>query len=301
MPGARVVHRAPTAPPRRAPLVLLLLFPVACTPHSGPEFRLGGSDVDTGIPDGEHDPLSWLHDYWTPSAEACPLPEDFDGKMTVGDFYDDPCLDALAADLKLDVESFSSQPGGERAWLRLFHAAFYLRMRDTGTVASLLDLDDEQRYAIRGPFIAQVQAIAETQDEDELRPILYDMVMSTIQRTVYNPENKHAATIDIETRTLKWDLGGTTPDGGASTLAHEAAHAWLNIGHIPCPEGTICGSTGEHDYSGKRSCDADWAGAYGFQIAVYRLFYDGEQVVDPGGNSSMLDNIEWAACFIVED
>ncbi len=245
------------------------LLALGCAAPDGPEFGPVGEDVKDDIPWPSDDPIDWLHDYWTPTAEACELSDPFEGSRH-SPYYRDPCKDALATDLKIDIESMSSQMGGAWTWEDVVSSAFYLLGRDIGTVAGLRELQDEtDLYVIREPFIEQMERVAEAMGETQLRPVLYNLVMSTIQRTIYDPHLDGMAAYRFEERILIWDYTPCSPTG-ALVLVHEATHGWQGIGHVTCPEGTVYNGV---DYSGLNACDADWDGAWGFTAAAARLHH----------------------------
>ena len=156
----------------------------------------------------------------------------------------------------------------------MVRGAFYLLGRDLGTVAELDELSDEvDLWAIRETFITEVQAVAQEQGYDEVRPALYNLVMSTILRTLYSHElhEDAAASFTRSSRTLRVRLPGD-PVATATLLVHEAAHGWLDTAHVECPDGyTVQGD----DVGGLRACDQDWSGAYGLACAAARLMYNG--------------------------
>jgi hypothetical protein len=283
--------------------VLLALAAMAgqgCTPTPPPGFRPSNdTEQDTGGWDGSYDPLSWLHDHWAATAEVCQPPAPFTSPGTWEPFYEDECQDALMADLKLDLESFTETTQGPRAMEALVEGAFYLLGRDLGGLGDLQDLEDEtDRWAIRDPFIEQALLVADVLDVTEVRRVLYNLVMSTILETRYAPDIDYSATFTLSSRTLRYRGQNGTGASHACLLVHEATHGWQDIGHVECPENHIVDGT---DYSGQKLCDPDWAGAFGFEAAAARLMVLGAQEEDPGYTEEPLGEMEHSAAMILED
>lgn len=90
----------------------------------------GRDSADSG--GGGHDPVAWLHDYWTPTAAICQPPDPFESPYTSDGYRDEACQDALIADLKVDLETFDNHPNGGTALEALVMGAFYLLGRDLG-------------------------------------------------------------------------------------------------------------------------------------------------------------------------
>ena len=252
---------------------------------------------DTGW-DGSYDPIFWLRDYWNATYDACEPPEPFEYSF---DEYDvsDRCKDALAADLKVDLVSFSSGPGSQGTLFNLLGDAYYLLGRDQGTVDELEALDAAQDlHYVREPFIEQVKLVAAELGDSESRQAVYNLVMSTILITESGSSSESSAEFIFDTRTLRWNGGGTGWAGGALTLVHEGAHGWQNRRHTRCPEGhTVDGI----NYSGEWVCDEDWAGAWGFHAASARLMKQAALVEEPEHVESIQETLERSAAFILED
>jgi hypothetical protein len=281
-------------------LLLAVWSITACTPSGPPGFGQG-TDYDTGYYLGEHDPTRWLQDYWTETAQACPpIPYEEFG-IESSPLYQDICRDALAADLKLDIESFSTGYSGVVQWDSILYHTFYLLGQDRGGVDELTELcDEDDLWAVREPFIEQVQLAAEVLGQDQVRQLLYNMVMSTVRRTVYDRGMDGHAAFSLESRTLRW-RGYGDPPVASMILVHEMTHGWLDLGHVECPEGHVI--NGE-DLSGQEVCDTDWDSAYGYMVATGWLDHMQALEADPSGNgagSRVLDAIEFAAAMIIEE
>ncbi len=257
-------------------LALLLSSP-ACTPAQDPGFGPGSDGTDTDIE--TDDRLTWLEDHWTSTAEACRLPHPFIAPYTIESFWEDACQESLAADLGLDQESFSSQAGGALAAQWLLEGAFYLLGADLGPVEELYELnDDTDLWAIREPYIELVGLVADETDQDEVRPAVYNLVTSTIQRSTYTPGEDYGIAISRSTRTLMWNFGYLDNDYDSLFMTQMAAHAWLDVGHVACPEGHMVEGV---DYSGSDSCDPDWSWTFGITAATARLMYNHVPVEEP--------------------
>jgi hypothetical protein len=276
---------------------------IGCAPPEPPGFGPSTDVEDTGGDSGERDPFSWLEDHWTVTAAACQPPSPFvRWSMHVDNpsLYSDACQEALTADLGLDEESFALGYQGQLRKESLLEEAYYLLARDQGSIEALGLLNDEDDiWAVREPFIEQITMVADVQGYAEVRWAVYDLVMSSILRTVYDDELDADASINRSTRTMTW--GGTPyTEMGAVLLVHEATHVWLNVGHVECPEGTVLDDG--QDFSGERSCDADWGGAWGFQAATARLMLNGAAREDPENSTTQLDSmIRVAGIMIIED
>jgi hypothetical protein len=277
-----------------------VLVQVGCVQSQPPSFGMGSDvealEVDTGW---SEDRLTWLHDYWTPSFALCQPPQPFEGQYTSHAFFRDPCQEALIADMKVDLASFAEQNDQGADYLAsLLEGANYLMARDQGTIDELQTLRDElDTWAVREPFIEQVLLVAEALDQAEVRQVVYNMVMSTIERTEFAPSADYAAKFIISTRTLKWD-GKTTAAKNALLLMHEASHGWTGVAHVICPEGTLEDDT---DYSGQRVCDDEWDGAWGFQAASARLMMKGCETENPASLDQPEQEMYRAATFIIAE
>jgi hypothetical protein len=273
---------------------------MGCAPPGGPGFGPVGEDVKDDIPWPSDDPIDWLHDYWTPTAEACELSDPFEAGWHVP-YYEDPCQEALAADLKIDVENLSGQNGGSGAWYDLTSSAFYLLGRDIGDVADLRQLENEDdRYLIREPFIEQMELIAEAMDEEQLRPVLYNLVMSTIENTIYDPGQEGWVSYQADQRLLVWNIVPSYIHGSL-VMVHMATFSWQDVGHVTCPEGTVFNGS---DYSGLVACDPDWAGTWGFTAAAARLQYNSATELYSNTSYHVLTPefyVEWATTLIIEE
>lgn len=277
---------------------LLVLSSVSCAAEQGPSFGARSDHVeDTGW-DGFYDPVSWLRDYWTSTHDACEPPEPFEYSFNEYE-VSDRCKDALAADLKVDLVSFSRGAGTQGTLFNLLADAYYLLGRDQGSVDDLALLDDTlDLYHVRDPFIGQVELVAAELGHSEVRQAVYNLVMSTILITKSGSSSGSSAEFHFDTRTLRWNGGGTGWAGGALTLVHESAHGWQNRRHTRCPEGHTVDGT---DYSGEWVCDEDWGGAWGFHAASARLMLKGASVEEPDHVENIQDILERATAFILED
>ncbi len=224
-------------------------------------------------------------DHWSSTFEACQPPEPFIRIWNDGAFGSDACKDALIADLGVDVASFEDHEDKESEWAlaTVLEGAYYLLGRDMGDVASLRLLEDEDDvWAIRDPFIAEMEWMSAELGQADVRALAYNWAMSGISRTVYK-SNEDAGWVDGETE--DWDRADIGRHNGSMsvnwcdepalcsvTLVHEATHRWLGVGHIRCPEGTVLGDL---DFSGDRSCDVGWGGANGFSLSTARLQLNG--------------------------
>ncbi len=270
-----------------------------CAPSVPPGFGPSSDYIeDTYSWDGTHDPVSWLHDYWTPTAEACQPPDPFTEPGIWQPYYEDVCQEALMADRKVDVESFASDYRGSSGLAQLLEGAFHLLGRDLGSVDALRTPEDDLgAWAVREAFIEQVELVAEELGQQEVRQALYNLVMSTILVTEYDPNSDYWAAFSRRTRTLYfygWGYGQTN----ACLLVHEATHGWQDRGHVECPEGHVVEGD---DYSGRISCDSDWAGAYGFTTAAAYLMYQGALVEDPEHTELPLWVMDLEAAMILEE
>ena len=227
--------------------------------------------VDTGVP--AHEPLAWLGDDWAEVKAHCPPfvgeaanTADFEATR---DRYDatPECQELLLEQVAVDASALG-QP--ERGWYeREIAVTLYdIAMRDLGTLA---DLDRwvvgaDSAY-LRQPFADELHRVAEHQGTDLVQAALYDLVVASLQRTVLVEEIESNEfgfiRAQMDGRTLTVAMGEFDSSlGGSMLLVHEATHAWLDLPHVRCPEGTIDGSF--VDNSGRTTCDETWRGTYGF-------------------------------------
>ena len=227
-------------------------------------------------------------DYWTSTFEACQPPEPFVRIWSDGGYHSDACQEALVADLKLDVASFEDHEDEEsdRALATVLSGAYHLLGRDMGAVEDLRLLEDEtDLWAIREPFIEEMEWMAGELDQAEVRALAYNWAMSAIGSTVYRSnddagwspdESDGFAAIQMRVHSGKMRLNWCFESAICSSyLVHEATHRWHRVGHVECPEGTM---SGESDLSGLNQCDPLWHGPHGFGVAAARLQLKGTPV-----------------------
>jgi hypothetical protein len=289
-PRPRQAHRLRSA-------LLLLCATTACSPSTPRGFGPASTWVeDTGW-DGTHDPLSWLRDYWTSTYEICQPPEPFERWGLQANLYADWCRDALIADLKIDEEDFAAENYYCDYWENLAEGAYILLGADQGTVQELTEIDDsDDLYYVRDPFIEQIQLAADELGQDQVRQVLYNMVMSTILQT-RTGAGPGAANFNPSTRILNYN-GFSGVVSHATLLVHEATHGWQNVGHDECPEGHVVDGD---DYSGQKVCDDDWDGAWGFQAASGWLLHVGFRENGASGDTESLWEAERAAAMILAE
>ncbi|MCB9764237.1 MAG: hypothetical protein H6739_30980 [Alphaproteobacteria bacterium] len=178
---------------------------------------------------------------WPSTAAACEA--DPDGV---------PCRNALAADLGFqDVYHPLAVP--------LLDGAYALLSLDAGELDTLVSDDD-----IREPLLDELWAVSDALGELGVGPLLYEFVVSRVKATeIATPSNDKVMAFNVPTHTVLVHperAFNLRPEDFAHALVHEAAHD-LYPYHVPCPE------LGPDD----RSCDEDWAGAYGFQVGAAAL------------------------------
>lgn len=289
--------------------VLLGLLACACPPGTTPWNPAHVASDDTGEGAEEPYPLDWLADHWTSTYAACE-PVDYLVSFEERDstYFDVGCQAALRADLGVDVSTFACADG-EDALVSLTLAAYHVLGSPFGAVADLRQATDaDTRWTVREPFVAAIEAVEEHQGHGDVRGDLYDLVASTIERTVYtgaeDPDRKDpVASYHDRTLTVTDRVGYASGWETVSILAHEAAHGWLGAWHVECPEDwvTFLGT----DYSGVSACDPDWSGAHGFGAATARLVMDHIPEDVPEENADMIesdcdDMIDSETFFIID-
>lgn len=113
----------------------------------------------------------------------------------------------------------------------------------------------------------ELDHIAAVVDTDHSGQVLYDLVAAQVRSTEFRPtESGTAVAFQPTLRELRVDPDKAGwMDGAvfAHALVHEGAHAFTPH-HVACsPEEPL-----------DESCDADWDGAYAFQVAAAGLLYE---------------------------
>ncbi len=259
---------------------MTLLLPVlllACAPPAGPQLSGGTVHAPEAYAQG------WYQDWFSPTYEICGRPDEYRPYEPMWDDWaygdvefswdfrqlSEPCIDAMLADIKLDREEIE-QTIGEYHWITEWRFAlwiYFMLASPVGTVDELLDrVEGDAAYQWR-PFALEISALSHYTGEDQVRPLVYNLAMSSILKTDWDREvEPGSAWINIEAREVHLNDQHQQSAFMAPLFLHEATHAWLYRGHVTC----LNGSTGE----GRTSCDDDWSGAYGFAGSYARLLLE---------------------------
>ncbi len=254
-------------------LVPILLAIAACAPAPGPGFSEGAVQPPNGYARG------WYEDWFTPTWQICGQPDEFDPWEPMYPWADDDytgmeftlsdaCVDALLADLKLDRALLAEQLG-DNAWVterRISKYVYLLLSMPLGSVEELLERAESGEPHLGTPVARDLAALAWFTGETQVRPLVYNMVMSSILRT----ENSRdlgtllgAAALDSREVRISEELVYHGDAPGAVVIVHEAAHIWLQQGHVECLPGSL--------RPGEFSCDDTWLGALGYHGTVTGL------------------------------
>jgi hypothetical protein len=280
-----------------------VLVSIGCAPpDTGPGLP-GGPGTHPSSDSGEgstaDNPLDWLQDNWTPTAEVCDFPEPFvwpeteDGNgddMTWSHYLDDAdaCAEAIQRDLGIDLDSFGVEAHGSidpddyrpqtSTYRWLISGAWGLLARDAGTLASLGSEHQTWRaqWGVSDEFRADMAEAAEVLGQDEIRQLTYNIVKSSILEVRYggyDEESSIDAEVTMDGSRIMTVYG--QHDSRGMTIVHEAAHLYRNIEHVECPDiiGQHWTGYGRH-LPGLIACDDDRSGVWGFEIALYTLYFE---------------------------
>ncbi|MCB9762836.1 MAG: hypothetical protein H6739_23750 [Alphaproteobacteria bacterium] len=226
-------------------------------------------------------PYRDIEDRWTATRAVCQPPEPFVRDYIDPDSYDpltDACRERLAQDFGV-AEVFDSMKVREY----VFEALFNLLGRDQGTVHDL-----EVGEYVRQPFIDAMTEQAEALETDDLGQLLYNFSAFHIALIIDDTSiNEGFRYVDEEqamlvNKTFEVEQDAALPNGSgwATFVVHEASHAVVP-GHVLCPDW------------GTPNCDADWTGAYGFQVATaWRLHEHCDVDADTYNCSLLRDELE---------
>lgn len=298
----------------RAMLTVAALL-AGCTGSPSPTFGSGGQGITP-----EWGPLDWYHDYFTPTFQLCGEPTIYrpyepmyigDGESPAVDhvyYVSDECLDAIAADMKLDESSFPYDyyvdEYGDEALAQQVMESTILRARLGGyALLSLtqattdeLDLltDELDIFYVRPEIVEHWQELGERMGEDRLRALAYNTVMSSLLeiRFANRDEVTWRGLVHTDTRTAQL----TFEDGGVMNsivLLHEAMHVWLDVGHVDCPEDSL--------WVSGTTCDETWYGTWGFGAAAAQLQRDAYPWQEEPEFSEYMDQTIGAFLALTED
>lgn len=270
--------------------VLLAGLLVGCRPadDGGLTTRVGVL-TDTG--EAAVDPTTWLSGAWRQVMADCPEP--------VGNMASFEETNATWEVVRADVECaqtirehFGLALGpdvleGYESYLIVI--AYYLAHRDLGTLDEMdARVSRQDSFYFRPPLVEELRRIADQEGYDSVNAALYDLVAASIETTLVVEETwsdgDSVVNAYMEGRALTIRRDQLASEFYTNPLlVHEATHAWLDLRHVACPEGTYNGFT---DYSGRVACDETWRSPYGFAGGLAALY---SHTIPEGASDDYMD------------
>lgn len=215
--------------------------------------------------------MAWYQDWFSSTWETCGSPDAFvpytplypweNDDVEIEQMIDDTCLEAVWTDMKVDTAYIEANSSNWPEFAgRLAMYGYYILASPVGTVDELRERTEAGEQYLGEPFVEELEILAELTGVVEVRPLVYNLAMSAILRTVWIDDweaEGSRAWADIKAREVH--LGDYSNEGfpyGSALFVHEAAHLWLQRSHVVCLEGAPA--------TGTRSCDDDWTGAFGY-------------------------------------
>lgn len=288
-----------------APLLALALAG-GCTSPAGPTFGTG----ETSIPDAYRN--GWYQDWFTPTWETCGQPDAFipydpmypweDWDVELEHLISEECLEAVWTDMKVDMDHLDENTQAPQAFAEsLAMYGYFILAVPAGTVEELRQRYDDGEDYLGQPFVEEIEVLARLTGEDRVRALVYNLVMSSMVRTVWiNPDDwdddPPVAWAEIEQREIHMV---TRSHYGwpylAAVLVHEATHLWRQQRHVICLPGSA--------RPGERSCDDTWQGAQGYEatyaesVLPYLRWYEAPETAEWHADDLEF-SIEWSLPYI---